>query len=417
MHKIILILFFLIIYVSGCGFNGTAKITDLSDPVDCAENVLLISTCKILTDSKLVTDQRGIDIQAENSSQWVHANDTTTIDVLIPNGYYSSNICSIKEINLINSNIQTGKSIFSISGSYTDDYQLSLTSTAHKDKGKSSITLKDEISIYGGSSGSRLPSNSQNIYREVPRILTDNGGSSSSSVTFVDRSTWAGQSCGLTGSISERIKDCAKHSIIGSESTWDGTIKGNAGQGIWKLVTRTGDNDLSGRGREVWRDERTGLIWSSRVSSNLNWCKATGSNYITNNPYSENDPNNYCNNVTYQNIGVGPTVKAISACFEDGENFFTNSDPQIDNLAKAGLGWNSSPKVWWRLPNTNDYRQAEIDGIRFVMPDMMGSYEWISTLYAVDRGNAWIYDSFYGSLFIAVGVNRGQGKIVRCVGR
>ena len=73
----------------------------------------------------------------------------------------------------------------------------------------------------------------------------------------------------------------------------------------------------------------------------------------------------------------------------------------------------------WRLPTIHDYEQAEIDGIRFVMPDMgMGSsgiYEWSATVYSSLRSEAWL---FSGSLGLVNAANRNSTPYgARCVGR
>ncbi|HXH73461.1 MAG TPA: hypothetical protein VNJ08_00750 [Bacteriovoracaceae bacterium] len=52
--------------------------------------------------------------------------------------------------------------------------------------------------------------------------------------------------CGLQGSVDERIKSCAK-------------VKDN-----FILVTSTSD------GREIYKDSKSGLIWSSRISVEMN---------------------------------------------------------------------------------------------------------------------------------------------------
>ena len=130
--------------------------------------------------------------------------------------------------------------------------------------------------------------NSFSGYRAVPDINTDDDGETGDSVTYVNRSTWGSTTCGTTQStIAARIADCA--TVFGANATWDGSVDGNAGQGVWKLVTRTGPV-TSSMGQEVWQDERTGVLWSSLVSKAINWCMASGNNDITNNPTAETDP-------------------------------------------------------------------------------------------------------------------------------
>ncbi len=379
---------------------------------------------------------------------------TTTLSVPIPAGEYDgSKMCSVSSPALTASNIKNGVTILGILGTYTGSgggggLASALTSNIHRDSGQAAWSQSQESVDDAGQDYSL------SVYRAIPNITKDDDGYTGTSAVSVNRTGWGGLTCGVydagnptvNATIEDRIADCAGHVTIGANATWDGTVKGNAGQGVWKLVTRTADVHTSGRAREVWRDERTGLLWSSLVSglacldddcntgpvddgkNGLNWCKASGSNNITNNPTAQpdeyNDPvnglqtYNYCDNPTDQTTGTGPANKAVSACFEDGENFFTTNDAQIDNAGKAGLGYSSTPKVAWRLPNKYDYVQAEADGLRFVLPDNMNrrayNGEWSASVVSDDRYNAWYFYP-YGGLFDNIG--RNGDSSVRCVGR
>jgi hypothetical protein len=298
--------------------------------------------------------------------------------------------------------------------------------------------LFGETRIQKSDSSSTAP-DSNSGYRALSSIMKKadyyyhNKGESAA--TRVDRSTWGATTCGtVQATINARIADCAK--VIGAKATWDGTVNGKEGQRLWKLVSRTGDVNSVGRAREVWRDENTGLLWSSLVSGAtnntdvrpnggpegvkstfINWCKASGSNNITNNPTAQPDNYNFCDNARYQNVGTGPAVKAVSACFEDGENFFTTVDPRIDNAGKAGLNLASTPSVAWRLPTKDDYQQAFEDGISNVLQEMgpnTYNYEWTSTVIFGAREYAWHFDPFIATLDIGV---RQYKNAVRCVGR
>jgi hypothetical protein len=315
----------------------------------------------------------------------------------------------------------------------------------HREKGTAQWSMVTESTTNGGVAYT----NSNSGYRAVPDITKDDDGYRSENVIYVDRTGWGATTCGTSqATVAARIANCA--TVLGAEATWDGTVKGNAGQSVWKLVSRTGDVNSAGRAREVWRDEKTGLLWSSLVSGAadnkvvktnggtgggtsvddstwLNWCKASGSNNITNNPTAQpdqyNDPlngmqtYNYCDNASYQNVGTGPAVKAVSACFEDGGNFFTNVDPSIDNAGKAGLNLASTPSVAWRLPTVYDQQQANINGIRNVLQEMgpnTWNYEWSASVYSDGRYYAWIFSPNSGNFYYT---GRGNYNGVRCVGR
>lgn len=315
--------------------------------------------------------------------------------------------------NLIASNIASGVTIFGITGTYTELNGLSgLSSNMHRNRTTTQITIQNETITNTG-----VPYSSNDPgYRAVPKIGKDDDGYSGGNVVYVDRTTWAATTCGtLQSTIALRIADCA--TVFGANATWAGATQGNAGQSTWKLVTRTA-NRTNGRGREVWRDERTGLLWSSLISGGtdgktINWCKTTGSNNIPGNPAAEDDLQDFCDNAPHQNVAG----LAISACFEDGGTFFTDADASIDSAGKAGLDLSSTPSVAWRVPSKYDQAQAEIDGIRFVLPDagpLSVNYEWASTTYTDGRNNAWIYSTYDG---IANYNSRALSFAARCVGR
>ncbi len=369
-----------------------------------------------------------------NITGWTNASSTTTVDGTIPLGYYPGSTIAFTDAALIASNIRSGVTIFNVPGSYTGG-GVTLMSNMHRDKTTTQITQEAEAIT---NAGSAFP-NADPGYRAVSKISKDDDGYVGGSVTLVSRTNWdttcdsvtgaGGGSansvckCGLSGTIDQRIADCASHTVIGSNATWDGSTKGNAGQGTWKLVTRTGSLTAT-KGREVWRDERTKLIWSSLVSTSLNWCKAVGSNSINANPTAENDPSDYCDSGSYQTTGVfSPGVnKAISACFEDiddngASDFFTNTDAGIDNAGKGNLNLGSSPRVDWRLPTVYDYNVANANGVRFVMPEMAaagGGYEWSASIFSNSRARAWLFNGAIG--FVNVN-NRDLNYAVRCVGR
>ncbi len=346
-----------------------------------------------------------------NVTSWTNLSASTTVTAAIPDGNYSGNSCLLTDSNLVASNIVNGVSIFGVTGSYTGSFNTNMYSTESRSLSQAPMTLYTEDVTDAGTAYT----NSTSGYRAVPDINTDDDGYTGGSVTYVNRSTWGSTTCGTTQStIAARIANCA--TVFGANATWDGSVDGNAGQGVWKLVTRTGPV-TSSMGQEVWQDERTGLLWSSLVSTGINWCMASGNNDITNNPTAETDPSGYCNNSSYQNTGTGPATKAISACFEDGGNYFTNTNAAINNAGKTGLGLSSTPAVAWRLPTIHDYEQAEIDGFRFVMPDMgsSGTWEWAASVVSVARNTAWDFDGKYGSVNSSTRIVTTGGA--RCVGR
>lgn len=415
--------------------------------------------------NRFVTSTEGVNI----TTGWTNTLGTTSVSVDIPNGYYNNKSVNLTDSDLIAENIKSGIDIFGVLGTYVssgggggagDTFAENMASTMHRDSGVTQISVYAESVTNAGTAYTNGNYNNASAaaYRAIPKIGSsttpgDDDGYQGVSVTKVDRSTapiltdvTCGTDRGAEITIENLIADCeekfgrcsnasyttkatciANSEAWTSEAMWDGAVKGNAGQGVWKLVTRSG-NVVSDKGREVWRDERTKLLWSSKVSTGLNWCKANGSNFITNNPAAEDDPNNLCDKSSYQNTGVatvGPTnigVKAVSACFEDNENYFTdgydstNSEifPQgIDPRGKGNLRLNTAPAVAWRLPSVYDYKQADVNGIRFVLPDNSNP-EWSASVKSDARSGGFLFDPSVGFYNFA---GRTNPFSVRCVGR
>lgn len=304
-------------------------------------------------------------------------------------------------------NIKMGVSIFGVVGMFAG--QGDWYSTAHRSQETAPITQLAESTVFAGTTA--LPAG----YRVITSISRDDeGGPTSTEVTPVNRAGWGNTSCGTTqATLADRINHC--EAVFGINSAWDGSVLGNAGQMRWRLVTRTG-NVSSQKGREVWIDSKTGLLWSSLVSKNINWCKAAGSsnNLGVNARYREDDANNICDQDVNQNNTAG---SVISACFE-GSGFGTDAD--VDPAGKAGLSITAtatSPAVAWRLPTMYDYEVADAHGIRFVMPDIGNHFateEWMATTLASDKTKAWTYT---GSAGLQLNKTRNIKVMARCIGR
>lgn len=232
-------------------------------------------------------------------------------------------------------------------------------------------------------------------YHEIPNSNTDddgywtsaNGctgaGGGSNTCTPVIHATHGHADCGTSGTIAARITNC--------NFTWNGMANGIGGESIWQLVS-------SISGKEVWKDTKTGLLWSDLMGTDT-WCTAAGSSQT-------NEVSNYCaaNTVSYCSEGTG--INAASG----SENWTT---PTYAN-EKGGMGKNSTTVVRWRLPNRSDWYQAEVDGVRFVLQSMVGNDFWTTTIYSNFRQVAWI---FKGSTGDATSNFRHNTYKIRCVGR
>jgi hypothetical protein len=270
-----------------------------------------------------------------------------------------------------------------------------LQSNINRTLATSQVKQIQEVIAYAGVA---LPAG----YRDIPLIAQDDDGFTGANVTYAAR---PGGDCGLAGSLPTRITSC--------NLSWDGNSQGNMGFGLWKLVTRSGANN------EVWQDQRTGLIWSSLVG-NTNWCQAAGN-------ADAGDISGYCRNTTYQPYYVGNNNIGLSSCAEGGTDPAASAEAVATTLGnawsgtylpqKGGMGLLSTPVVRWRLPTRSDYLQAEVDGIRFVMPDMgssgAGGIEWTGTFMSATRNVAHTFLSDFGYL---ASTTRTANHLVRCVG-
>jgi hypothetical protein len=133
--------------------------------------------------------------------------------------------------------------------------------------------------------------------------------------------------------------------------------------------------------KEFWLDDKTGMVWS-HVMTAVNWCKASG---------------NTENNTTDIVVDCNLIGEALSSCY---------------NKTQEEVG----DQIKWRLPTRNDYLQADINGLRFVMkkePDT--TVFWTGTLRAAaaGRNEAWIYGQKEGTLSSGLLTTEHQ---VRCIG-
>ena len=215
--------------------------------------------------------------------------------------------------------------------------------------------------------------------------------------------------CGSSGTIEARIADCA--TLNGLWSFYDGKKYGQDGEGDWKLVSVVG----AGPKFEVWRDERTKLLWSDKSSAIYNWYQAAG--YSKPDGVSEieseflsspgtMDPQLGSIMQPASPISVCPDVHAGEIAAGGGTPGYTYVNPETD--FKAGL---SHPETTWRLPSKSDWGLAEVNGIRKVLPNMDHSF-WSSSSGSVSRSDAWYFFGDFGYMYYGY---RDDTYSVRCV--
>jgi hypothetical protein len=443
-----------------------------------------------------------------------------SLSATIPSGYYAgTETATMSDTDLVAGNIRTGITLFGVNG--TLSFSHLTASSALRDPGvkvipnltdlattSAQLTLNNENTLYAGAD---LPTTGGYNYRDVPSMAVDDEGYYGTNCKYAPRPS---SNCGTSqATLALRIADC--QTANPSSSSWNGSTQCNGGQGLWRLVTRSAAN------KEVWQDQRTGLLWSSIVNTGINWCRATGNTELTpltfinsfNNTAGTPITGNgtigslssgttsanetvtitftsataftvsgancgggaitgggltvtagstvtwsragYCSftltqgstnfaandrftlqsvaNASYSCAPSGPLQPAspVSYCAEAaGLNAGVGDDwvTPVYMTAKGGLGKNSTPGVRWRSPSIDDYKIADANGVRFVMPDMgiggasrpspdgsvAGGVEWSSSVVSNVRDNAWL---FYADVGYVSNNLRFFTFGARCVGR
>ena len=287
------------------------------------------------------------------------------------------------------------------------DYISVAPSGAFRDPGTSQITIAEET-------GRGLPAN----YHTVPVLAQD--GTFSTIVPLVNH-TQTSVDCGyLQSSIDERIADCSAKA--GAAAVWDGPLLGSGTEGVWKLVS-------SHNSKEVWRDERTHLIWSDQLGKTTSWCRAAGAreasdtkNYGCSN--FGDDPTNPFRVYFLAGAQIKPSAGLAESWCAEAFNLSTpsgfNANDRSYDDAKGGMRLgNTAVRVAWRLPTKQDYLQAELDGIRKVVPNMSGFYYHTATPDGEGSPNAVTFWGTQGMMgYYPYYSNRSRTTYthVRCVG-
>jgi hypothetical protein len=261
---------------------------------------------------------------------------------------------------------------------------------------------------------------------EVPRVnSTEQSGRKIERTAAGEWDTGiARYTCGTSGNLQQRITSCGSvhaqrpawdTAKDPAALTWNGPKEGIWGEGTWTLVSIAAGNSPDGvvcsaSCREIWRDDSTGLIWSDRIGaeagSQTNWCQAVGHGMSTTpagNPFSEDDPDNICDQPENQPDGL-PT----SWCVE------SSGWLSVSAIAAGGKNGLAADQVSWRAPTLADWRRAELNGLRSVLPNLQHNF-WTSTVRGAATVQAWQFDGRTGS---AVPSSRASAfGYVRCIGR
>ncbi len=288
-------------------------------------------------------------------------------------GYYSGSVNNTPASTAIT----PGSTILGVSGAATvaqvAPAQLSrlttssntLISSVHS-AGTCSTTTYTTRQTCETAGGTWTPSDLPAGTYEIPTVISSNW----TTATAVSRGAFI--DCGTSGTIEARISNCATNN--GANATWPTTTSLYFPWGTWKLVSRNGAN------QEVWRDEATLYLWSSRVGTSYTWCQYTGN--------QENSGGSDCSaNTTSVCVENGVLTAAVA-----GENFGTGTY----SAAKGGMGRNAATPVRWRAFSYGEYVEAYMRGLSYVLPT--ATQTWTSTLWAGDQTQAvWMAAGYYGN--------------------
>lgn len=190
---------------------------------------------------------------------------------------------------------------------------------------------------------------------------------------------------GVNASINDRIEDCVDKNE--ARAFYNGAQYGQDGEGDWKLVTRLST------GEEVWQDQRTKLLWSDRTASDYNWYQASGYSKETATSQAETDYDSEPDSGTDCNGSACQPAQPISVCAEvSGGELIDQSGTQPNYLANPENAFKgnlvASNGVIWKLPSRNDFLQAEVNGMRKVLPNMDYGF-WSSSSVSGSRRYGW----------------------------
>jgi len=206
---------------------------------------------------------------------------------------------------------------------------------------------------------------------------------------------WSSGECGLSGNIFSRISNCNRQ--------WQAMVGSRDGGGLWSLVSR---QDMSGTKYEIWRDNKTGLVWSD----DMGWgdhCAAAG----------DNASNGWCES----NYPITESVCAETGFAQSFSGNIRGLSGGVYDARKGGMGLTSTTNpVLWRLPTLKDYMEAYANGMAFVLPNLNKGF-WTASV--APTGNSFALNFFvYGNGEVSVAsLDRDYGDLnyihIRCVGR
>ena len=178
-------------------------------------------------------------------------------------------------------------------------------------------------------------------------------------------------SCGNTkeGSMTARHNAClVANGNVDLMVFWNGKNQGIQGEGGWQLISNS--KPTTGANKVVWQDLTTGYLWSD-VHVGYTWEEAAG---------------------------IGETNLTNRPCQ-------AKADAPKDELGRIG-----PDVVSWRLPNRNEFLQADLNGSKYILPN---KDEFVWTASYAGSNTAWAIKVATGELVLR-SIDDSLG--VRCIG-
>ena len=180
------------------------------------------------------------------------------------------------------------------------------------------------------------------------------------------------ENCGISKNLSgvdARINSCSNIHIKflqtgeSDRSYWSAKTNGISGEADWQLVLNNQDEEKA-IDVTLWKNTRTGLIWSNVLPNTEDWNIASG------------------------------------------------SESKLDDSICSVLEKYTEDHVKWRLPNRNEFLMADISGARFVLGNTEKTF-WTASSVSGSNELAWLIEQSSGILSKAA---KYVPKSIRCIG-
>jgi hypothetical protein len=207
-------------------------------------------------------------------------------------------------------------------------------------------------------------------HRLIPNLLQDNDNNVIMPNLLPNPSISCGNENDENVSILARIKKCRDIQVDELALKWLGKTQGISGEGDWQLIVNSSfiENNKNVN-KQVWHDISTNHLWSD-VLVDYSWFEASG----------------------------------VDSNFEDRPCQAKSDAPRHE------LGRIPPAIVNWRLPNRNEFLQADLNGSRFVLPNK-DQFVWTAS-YA-GNNQAWAINVATGELALRSAYDKLP---VRCLG-